>query len=480
MKRVRVRYAPSPTGNLHIGNARTALYVYLFARHFDGDMILRIEDTDIARNVEGGEASQAEFLHWLGIEWNEGPDVGGNYGPYRQLERLDIYNKYTEQLIADGHAYKCFCTEEELAAERERQMQAGYPSTRYSGHCRNLSAEEIAAYEAEGRPYSVRFKVPADVEYSWNDMVRGTIKMESKDIGDWVIVKQNGIPTYNYACVIDDSLMEISHVLRGEEHISNTPRQLMVYSALGFEEPTFGHMSVIVNENRKKLSKRDEAVIQFIEQYRDLGYLPEAMFNFITLLGWSPGGEEEIFTKEQFIEIFDPARLTSSPAMFDRDKLAWINNRYVKAAPLETIVALAQPHLAKAYDLSSHDQAWIEELIALYHDQMSYGAEIVELASLFFKDKIELGAEEQEFLAQEGIDATLALFAEKLAALPEFTFDEIKAAMQATGKELGVKGKFLFMPIRIATTGQMHGPELPQTLKLLGREQVIARLNNAI
>jgi nondiscriminating glutamyl-tRNA synthetase len=479
-KRVRVRYAPSPTGHLHIGNARTALYVYLFARHFNGDMVLRIEDTDLERNVEGGEESQARFLHWLGIDWNEGPDKGGEYGPYRQLERLDTYKKYADELIEKGFAYKCFCTEEELTAEREAQMAAGMPTTRYSGKCRHLSAEERHTLEAEGKECTIRFAVPADETYEWEDIVREHIKFESKDVGDWVIVKKNGIPTYNYACVIDDYLMEISHVLRGEEHISNTPKQLMVYRALGWEAPGFGHMAVIVNENRKKLSKRDEAVIQFIEQYHDLGYLPEALFNFIALLGWSPVGEEEIFSKDEFISIFDPKRLSAAPAMFDRDKLAWINNRYVKAASLEEVVALAKPYLEKAYDLNNKSDEWVASLIALYKDQMSYGAEIVELVDLFFKDELTLNEEAQAVIDGEQVKDVLTALVHELQALDTLAPDTVKAAVKAVQKATGQKGKALFMPIRVATTGQTHGPELPNAIALLGKEKVITRLQALI
>lgn len=480
MKNVRVRYAPSPTGHLHIGNARTAMYVYLFAKRYNGKMILRIEDTDIARNVEGGEASQSKNLHWLGIEWDEGPDKNGEFGPYRQLERLDIYQKYTEELIANGHAYKCFCTEEELATEKEKQKADGVVATRYSGKCRNLTTEQIAAYEAEKRPYSVRFRVSENVAYKWTDLVRKEIEFNSNDIGDWVIVKNNGIPTYNYACVIDDYLMEISDVLRGEEHISNTPKQLMVYQAFGWDAPNFGHMSVIVNENHKKLSKRDESVLQFIEQYADLGYLPEAMFNFIALLGFSPKGEEEIFSKAEFCEIFDVHRLGTAPAMFDKQKLEWINNRYVKQAPLERIIELAKPHLAAAYDLTDKSDLWIQKLVALFHNQMSYGAEIAPLSAMFFKTDFVLDADASEFIKQDGIKATLEIFVKNLQEVTDFTAENISATVKATGKEAGAKGKMLFMPIRIAATGQMHGPELPLTIELFGKMEIINRVEQVI
>lgn len=301
-KEVRVRYAPSPTGHLHIGNARTALFNYLYAKHFNGKFIIRTEDTDEKRNVAGGEESQLKFLKWLGLEWDEGADIGGDYGPYRQTERLDLYNKYVNELLERNLAYKCYMSEEELEAEREEQREKGQVP-KYSGAHRNLTEEQIAAFEAEGRKPSIRVRVPENKTYMFQDIVRGEITFESSDFGDWVIVKKNGIPTYNFAVAIDDHLMEITHVLRGEEHISNTPKQMMVYEAFGWEAPKYGHMTLILNEERKKLSKRDEHILQFIEQYRNLGYLPEAMFNFISLLGWSPVGEEEIFSQEKLIEI---------------------------------------------------------------------------------------------------------------------------------------------------------------------------------
>jgi len=480
MKKVRVRYAPSPTGHLHIGNARTAMYVYLFAKKYDGKMILRIEDTDVARNVEGGEQSQKHFLNWLGVDWDEGPDKVGAYGPYRQLERLDIYQKHTEQLLADGKAYKCFCTEAELATEKEMQQANGVVATRYNGKCRHLTTTEIAEKEAANLPYTIRFNVPEGRTYQWTDLVKGDIKFESADVGDWVLVKNNGIPTYNYACVIDDHLMEISDALRGEEHISNTPRQLMVYEAFGWQPPNFGHMSIIVNENHKKLSKRDESVIQFIEQYTELGYLPEAMFNFIALLGFSPKGEEEIFSKAEFCEVFDYERLSSSPAMFDKQKLEWINNRYMKQATLEKVIELALPHLEKAYDLSSKSPKWLEKLVALFHNQMSYGAEIVPLAEMFFKTDITLDDEAKEFIKQEGVKTTLEAFVTELENLSEFTADSISSAVKSAGKIAGSKGKMLFMPIRIATTGQMHGPELPLSIELFGRDLILERVKGII
>lgn len=477
---VRVRYAPSPTGNLHIGNARTALFNYLYAKHFDGKFIVRIEDTDSKRNVAGGEESQLKYLKWLGVEWDEGADLGGTYGPYRQMERLELYQRYVDDLLKKGLAYKCYMTEEELDKEREEQRAKGQVP-KYSGAHSDLTEEQIAKFEEEGRKPSIRIRVPSDKSYTFNDIVRGDITFESSDFGDWVIVKKNGTPTYNFAVAIDDHLMEISHVLRGEEHISNTPKQMMVYDAFGWEAPYFGHMTLILNEERKKLSKRDEHILQFIEQYSELGYLPEALFNFITLLGWSPVGEEEIFSQDKLIEIFDPERLSTSAAIFDKQKLKWMNNEYIKAADIERVIDLALPHLIKAgklpEDMNASTREWAENVIALYREQLRYGAEIVELTELFFQDSISYDEDAMNVLNEEQVPEVLQVFADKLIHLDGFKKDAIKAEIKATQKETGHRGKKLFMPIRVATTGQAHGPELPLAIELLGKDVILKRLD---
>lgn len=477
---VRVRYAPSPTGHLHIGNARTALFNYLFARHNGGKFIIRIEDTDAKRNIEGGEESQLHYLKWLGIDWDESIDVGGEYGPYRQSERNDLYKELYDSLLEKGLAYKCYCTEEELEAEREAQQARG-EMPRYSGKCRHLSDEDRAEREAEGRKPSIRIAVPEGRTYKFDDMVKDEVSFESGDFGDWVIVKKDGVPTYNFAVAIDDHYMKITHVLRGDDHISNTPKQMMIYEAFDWEAPKFGHMTLIVNESRKKLSKRDESIIQFIEQYEELGYLPDALFNFIALLGWSPKGEDEIFSREEFIDMFDPDRLSKSPALFDKQKLTWMNNQYVKELPLEKVVALALPHLQKAGllpdELSEDQREWAERLIALYQEQMSYGAEIVELSAQFFRDDIEYDEEAKAVLAGEQVPEVMTAFKAQLESLESFDPASIKAAIKAVQKETGHKGKNLFMPIRVVTTGQTHGPELQESISLLGRDKVIKRVS---
>ncbi|KHL95272.1 glutamyl-tRNA synthetase [Paenibacillus sp. IHB B 3415] len=480
---VRVRYAPSPTGHLHIGNARTALFNYLFARNLGGKFIIRIEDTDLKRNIAEGEESQLKYLKWLGMDWDESVDVGGEYGPYRQTERLDLYRVYWQDLLDRGLAYRCYCTEEELEAEREEQTARG-ETPRYSGRHRNLTEEQRLAYEAEGRIASIRFLVPEDRTYTFNDIVKGSISFNTKEMGDFVIVKKDGIPTYNFAVAVDDHLMAISHVLRGEDHISNTPRQLMIYEALGWEAPLFGHMTLIVGDDHKKLSKRNESIIQFIEQYDQLGYLPEALFNFITLLGWSPEGEEEIFSKEQLISIFTADRLSKSPAVFDTNKLAHLNNHYIKHADPKRIAALAIPHLQKAGRLpevlSDEQQIWAESLVALYQEQMNSASDIVGLSELFFRSHLELETEAAQVLAEAQVPEVLSAFLAKVEAAEDFGAANMAVLIKEVQKETGHKGKALFMPIRVALTGQMHGRDLNATIALLGRERVIERLKSQI
>ncbi|MCM3042978.1 glutamate--tRNA ligase [Paenibacillus motobuensis] len=484
MTEVRVRYAPSPTGHLHIGNARTALFNYLFAKHHGGKFIVRIEDTDVKRNIAGGEEDQFKYLKWLGMDWDESVDVGGNYGPYRQTERLDIYKTHWQDLLDRGLAYRCYCTEEELEKEREEQTARG-ETPRYSGKCRHLSAEQITAYEAEGRACSIRFRVPEGRTYTFDDLVKGPITFESDVSGDFVILKKDGIPTYNFAVALDDHLMEITHVLRGEDHVSNTPRQLMIYEALGWEPPRFGHMTLIVGDNHKKLSKRDESVIQFMEQYDKLGYLPEAMFNFIALLGWSPEGEQEIFSKEELVSIFDENRLSRSPAVFDKQKLAHLNNYYIKNADPERIAEMAIPHLQEESrlpaELTAEQEAWAKKLVALYQEQMVAASDIVSLSEMFFRTEVTIDDEEAAAVMTESqVPTVLSAFLTKIEAMDEFTVENIGASIKSVQKETGVKGKGLFMPIRVALTGQMHGRDLNQTIYLLGQERVKELLQSRI
>lgn len=478
MTKVRVRYAPSPTGFLHIGNARTALFDYLIAKHYGGDFVLRIEDTDIERNVEGGEESQLHYLKWLGIIPDESPEFPNEaYAPYRQMERLDLYQSYADKLIDMGHAYKCYCTAEELQEDYELQKAQGHVSTRYNKKCLHLTQETKAAYEAEGRPFSIRLNVPQNATYAFDDMVRGDITFESKDIGDWVIMKSNGIPTYNFAVVVDDHLMDITHVFRGEEHISNTPKQMMLFEMFGWDIPRYGHMTLIVNESGKKLSKRDNSVMQYISQYESQGYLPEAMFNFMSLLGWSPEGEQEIFTKEELIAQFSEARLSKAPSMFDVKKLTWMNHQYLKAMDQDAWYDFVYPFIQDAFDVTDKDPEWVKMAALLYKDQLQYGAEIKDLMTIFFELPVATDAV-VDVLTWETTPVIAKAF---LNHLPEeWTVETLKEAFALAKTESGLKGKPLFMGLRVAATLHDHGPDLMSTLYLFGKEEVSARLQSYV
>lgn len=480
---VRLRYAPSPTGHLHIGGARTALFNYLYAKRHGGTFILRIEDTDLERNVQRAADEFAENLRWLGIEWDEGVGVGGAFGPYTCTERLPIYNQYVAQLKESGHAYDCFCTEEELAAEAQAQSDAGH-APRYSGKCRNLTAEQRAALVAAGRSSTVRLRVPEDRTVQFVDLIRGELSFDPQSTGgDFRIVKSNGIPVYNFAVVVDDHLMEITHVVRGEEHISNTPRQLYLYEAFGWTPPAFGHVSLILGPDGRKLSKRDESIIQFIEQYKDFGYLPEAVLNFLALLGWSPEGEKELLSKDELIAQFDFARVSKSGAYFDAVKLAWMNGQYIKDRSTDALLPLLDRYL-DPYEQSapwSADPAWRRELLSLYQEQLTCLSDLPEAAHAFLSVQVTLSEEAQQCLqapaARSVIVALAAAVAQDEALL---TPDSAKAIIQTVQAATGQKGKDLFMPIRAAVTGELHGRDLNRTLALVGRTRIRERAQAAL
>ncbi|MVP02280.1 glutamate--tRNA ligase [Paenibacillus lutrae] len=480
---IRVRYAPSPTGHLHIGGARTALFDYLLARKNGGQFIVRFEDTDQTRHVESGVQNQLDGLSWLGLNWDESVDVGGPYAPYRQMERLDLYRPFIDQLLQDKNAYPCYCSEQEIEQEREEQEARG-ETPQYSGKCRHLTDEQKAQLEVDGRKPSIRFHVPKDKIISFTDKVREGVEFETNGIGDFIIVRPDGIPTYNFGVVLDDHLMRISLVIRGEEHLTNTPRQIMLYEALKLPLPEFAHLSLILNPDRKKMSKRDESIIQFVQQYNELGYLPEAVVNFIALLGWSPVGEEEMFTLEELVEQFDLDRVSKSPAVFDMDKLNWMNNHYLKKAPLEQVAGLAIPHLQKAGLVAAEpteDQLrWATELVGLYQEQLRYAAEIVDLSELFFREQLAFDEEASALLAEEHVPAVLQSFLKQVENAADLEPGNVQKLLKNVQAETGYKGKQLFMSIRVALTGQMHGRDLNMTIHLLGRDKVLARLSSLL
>ena len=477
-KPFRLRFAPSPTGPFHIGCARSALFNWLLARQKGGQFVLRIEDTDLERSTKESEENIMAALKWLGMAWDEGVDVGGPYGPYRQTERLGIYQQYTDQLLSRGQAYRCYCTEEELEAERQQQMAAG-ENPHYSGKCRHITAAEQERFVAQGRKPAVRFKVPENKEIVFKDMVRGLVTFDSNGIGDYVIVKSDGIPVYNYGVVLDDALMEISHVIRAEEHLSNTPRQILLYEALQFPIPQFGHISLILGTDRTKMSKRHGATS--VDQYRELGYLPEALVNFLALLGWSPASEEEIFSVEQLIEQFSMDRVAKNPAVFDIDKLNHINAQYLKKLSPESLLDMALPHLrSTGYvggDISAQQRQWLAGVVAAVRNHISFAAQITDHIDVFFNDQYEFESDEARQVLLDGdIPAVFAAFTVKLNALEMVDSQSVQGVLKSITKELKLGGKKVFMPVRIALTGKMHGPELIDLIPLLGKERTLARI----
>ncbi|BCV23344.1 MAG TPA: glutamate--tRNA ligase [Firmicutes bacterium] len=482
MDKVRVRFAPSPTGPLHIGGARTALFNWLFAKRTGGTFVLRSEDTDRERSSRESEAAIMRDLAWLGITWDEGVDVGGPRGPYRQTERLDIYTRFTNRLLEDGLAYQCFCSEEELAQQR-REMLAHGETPRYQGRCRSLTAEDRERLLAEGRKPVVRFRVPGGKKLVVDDLVHGEVEFASEEIGDFIIVKSDGIPTYNFAAVIDDHLMGISHVIRGEEHLSNTPRQLLLYQALGWKEPQFAHIPLILDEDRTKMSKRKGDVA--VEEYRRRGYLPEAIVNFLALLGWSPEGEEEIFSLQELTQRFSLERVSKSPAVFNTEKLKWLNAHYIKASPDERILELALPHLKAAGYVAGEpgpeERAWLLKVVGAVKEYLTEVSEITDHIDFFFSKEVKPeDSKTRQILREEQVPSVFAAAGEHLDALPELTPEAVRADLRRLTKELGLTGRRVYMPLRIALTGRAHGPELYQVIAILGRERVKERLAAAL
>ena len=482
MEKYRVRFAPSPTGPLHIGGARSALFNYLLARKSGGEFIVRIEDTDLERSSKESEVNIRESLAWLGLDADESVWDGGEFGPYRQTERLEIYKKYADQLLAEGKAYYCYCSEEEIEAERAAQMEKG-DMPMYSGKCMHLSEEQKAAYIAEGRKPVIRLHVPHGDKLVVDDAVRGVVTFESDGVGDFVIVKSDGIPTYNFAVVVDDHLMQISHVIRAEEHLSNTPRQIAVHNALGWDVPKYAHISLILGEDRKKMSKRHGATS--VTQYEKLGYLPEAVFNFLALLGWSPGGEEEILTKEEIIERFSLEAVSKSPAVFDMEKLKWLNGHYIRQSSIERLVGLAIPYLqSEGYlkeEVTEADVQWVTLIMQALQEKIHTINDIGEFMHLFVGEDITIEDEEaKEVLADPDVPTVINALKEHLAALPEWNAEDVKKIFKTISKETGLKGKKVFMPIRVALTGQMHGPDLHFIIPVLGSELVAKRLQKTV
>jgi nondiscriminating glutamyl-tRNA synthetase len=478
--KTRVRFAPSPTGMLHVGNARTALYNWLFARHTGGDFILRIEDTDLERSEERHEVQLMQDLQWMGLAWDEGPELsgagGGPHGPYRQSERLDIYRTHTEQLLAEGKAYRCFCTPEELETER-KQAAAEHRQQIYSRRCLAIPAAESTTRAASGEHFAVRLQIP-DRPLRFHDIVRGDVEFAADSVSDPVLVRSAsgasaGVPVYNYVVTVDDALMEITHVIRGDDHISNTPKQVAIYEAFGWKVPEFAHLSTILGADRERLSKRHGATS--IASFREMGILPEALVNYLALLGWgAEGGLRETFTPEELVKEFKLERVTASPAVFDFDKLNWLNRHYMKLVQPERLADLSSPYFVDAGLLPSESSGaiedWFTKLLALFIPAVDRLEQLPEKTRFVFRHDpaaAKADPENAELLATESSQKVLAALANRVAAIESVTPEQFKAWMNEIKTETAVKGKELFHPVRIALTGSHSGPEFDKLIPLI-------------
>ncbi len=482
---VRVRFAPSPTGIPHVGNIRTALFNWLFARHEGGKFVLRVEDTDQTRLVPEALDAIMESLRWLGLDWDEGPEVGGPYGPYFQSERLEHYSRAAEELIAKDNAYRCYCSPERLEQVRSEQMRRKEPP-RYDRRCRNLSEAERKEEESKGIVPVVRFKTPLSGKTEFDDIVRGHVAFENETLDDFVLVKSDGYPTYHLANVVDDHLMEISHVLRAEEWLPSTPRHLLLYGALGYAPPLFAHLPMILGPDRAKLSKRHGAVS--LLEYKRQGYLPEAMFNFLGLLGWSLDDHTEIISREEFVRHFSLERIVKNPAIFDVEKLTWMNGVYMRALPPERLADLMAERLEE--DLPAElsrplDREYVRRIVPLVQERIKRLDEAVALTSFFFVEgPLDYAAQTLlgKRFAGKPEEARRALEAagERLPGVDIWEHETLEEALRRLAEELGLKAGDLFMLIRVAVTGQTATPPLFETMDVLGRERSLARLDDAI
>lgn len=476
---IRVRIAPSPTGPIHVGNVHTALFNWLWARREGGTFILRFEDTDRERSRPEWEQVVVEDLTWFGMDWDEGPDKGGPYGPYRQMERLHIYREYAQRLLESGHAYRCYCTKEEEEAGRQEAQAANKPY-QYRGRCRTLTAEQQAAFEAEGRPHVLRFRVPRGQVVRYHDTVRGLIEFSTDTIGDFIIMRGNGIPLYNFAVVIDDVTMAITHILRGEGHISNTPVQLLIYEALNLPIPQIGHVGHMTNEERGKLSKRKgEAAIR---DYREQGYLPEALMNFMSLLGWTPpGGEDgrEFLTVDELKAEFDITRINKAPSVFDKTKLNWMNGVYLRKKSQGEFAELALPFVVEAglttTEAARADWDWYTAVVAQAQERVATLAEVPQHVDFFFRDDVPVDESAAAKFLTEAVQPFFRGVVEGLRTV-EWSLPAIEALIRSQMEAMALKPKESIQPIRVAITGRTASPGLFEMVHLIGRERTIERL----
>lgn len=486
---VRVRFAPSPTGFVHIGSLRTALYNFLYARKMQGNYVLRVEDTDRTRLVEGAVEGMLSAMNWAGVNHDEGVMLSddnkvvqnGDCGPYIQSERLDIYKEHITTLIDKGDAYYCFCSRSRLDRIREQQKNEGL-DPKYDGHCRELSQEEIQDKLDKGEDYVIRMKLPENKSITFNDIVRGKVSIHTSDMDDQVLIKADGFPTYHFAVVVDDHMMDITHVIRGEEWLTSTPKHVLLYQMFGWKAPTFVHLPNILNADRKKLSKRQGDVA--VEDFRNKGYLPEALVNYIALVGWSPEDNKEIFSMPELIEAFSLERVSKSGGVFDTAKLNWVNSHYIKEADTQRLVDLASKFVIKEKLMSEHEvkanNEWLLLAMDTVKDRLDYLAQFPEEIKSFLNSAMpELEDEAKEFMKLEHMMELADELEAKITAADTITPDFVSAMFKEIQKEKGIKGKNLFMGTRVIITGQNHGPDIPMVLSLLGKEKALSRIEQA-
>ena len=470
--KVRTRFAPSPTGYMHIGNLRTAIFEYLLAKKYNGSFILRIEDTDQERQVDGAIEFIYKTLNLCGFKIDEGPMNDKGYGPYIQSERKEIYKKYALELVEMGKAYYCFCTEDELEEMRKKAEMRKRPF-HYDGRCSRLSKEKIKENLANNVPYVIRQKMPKTGVTEVDDIVYGKVKIDNSILDDQILLKSDGFPTYNFANVIDDHLMEITHVIRGKEYLDQTAKYNLLYEAFGWEKPIYAHVAMVLGEDGNKLSKRNGDA-SFMDLY-NVGYLPDAIVNYLCLLGWSPSINQEVFTLDELIKNFDENRISKSSSQYDIMKLRWFNAQYIKKMPDDEYLEWVKQYFKR--DVSDKSLDWINKLLLIYKNHLNYGEEINELTEHFFIDKIELNTEAKEFMESDPIIGdVIKSFRDEVLNINEWNIENINNAINNVKNNLGVKGKLLYMPIRIKASGFMHGPELADTLYLIGKDVIVERL----
>lgn len=482
MDQVRVRFAPSPTGYLHVGSSRTALFNYLFAKHHNGVFVLRIEDTDLARSTEASTQAILDGMKYLELFWDEGPEVGGDYGPYFQSQRLDLYREYADKLLEAGRAYQCFCTPEELDQIRKEAVEQGR-DPKYDGRCFHLSDAERQQFIEQGRKPVLRFKTEYEGTTVVEDLIRGKVTFDNNQLDDFVIVKSDGMPTYNFAVVVDDALMRISHVIRGEDHLSNTPKQIQLYEALGFPVPKFAHIPMILGPDKTLLSKRHGATS--VTQFRDEGYLPDAMVNYLALLGWSYDDSQTIFKRDDLIRKFALEKVSKNPAVFDITKLQWMNGVYIRDLSLDEFYQIALPLFQSwgyiSEEVTSEEESRLKAILAILQERVKLLSELKEASYYFFEDELRYNEKAlSKVLFKEGAAEVLNALLPELLNVKDYTQENLEPLFRKVQEQFDCKLAAVIQPVRVAVTGTNVSPGIYEVLALLGRAKTCERIKDAL